>query len=94
MAGTRLLKDINPGPSPTYQFAFVVAGDEAFFVADDGPTGYELWSTDGSTAGTVRVSDINPGTASAYPANLHWFGNRLLFSADNGLLGQELWVVE
>ncbi|HOT83613.1 MAG TPA: hypothetical protein PLQ12_09975, partial [Candidatus Defluviicoccus seviourii] len=31
----------------------------AFFSADDGTTGQELWVTDGTTAGTTLTRDIN-----------------------------------
>jgi ELWxxDGT repeat protein len=41
---------------------FVVAGHTAFFTADDGTHGRELWKTDGSPGGTSLVKDIRPGS--------------------------------
>src|SRR5262245_55378374 len=35
----------------------------AFFLADDGLHGQELWMTDGTTAGTGLLKDVNPGAA-------------------------------
>ena len=61
--GTRLVADINAGPSSsTSQFGFVSLGNgQALFAAIDGVHGYELWSTDGTAEGTHLVADINPG---------------------------------
>src|SRR4030095_2586542 len=67
----RLTKDINDlahsSPVvrstylPTPRTEFPVAGNIAFFSAEDGIHGIELWRTDGTTAGTYIVKDINPG---------------------------------
>jgi ELWxxDGT repeat protein len=52
-----------------------------FFAADDGKTGLELWSTDGTAAGTAEVRDVNATTASSSPTNFTTFGGRVLFDA-------------
>ena len=39
---------------------FTVVGNKAFFKADGGEYGHELWITDG-TVRTHLVKDINPG---------------------------------
>ncbi len=67
--GTILLKDINPGAASSVStsmintFGIQVAGNVAYFAADDGVHGQELWITDGTTTGTHIVKDILPGTA-------------------------------
>src|SRR5205085_6946050 len=68
-AGTALVKDINPGPTGSFdgsqsQRQLAVMGAFAYFVANDGVSGYELWRTDGTEAGTTIVKDIDPGPAS------------------------------
>ncbi|HEV3003897.1 MAG TPA: hypothetical protein VGX78_05520, partial [Pirellulales bacterium] len=61
LAGTRLVKDINPtstntisGPVPNSSFPtdLVTVGGEVYFAANDGTDGTQLWKTDGTTNGT------------------------------------------
>ena len=61
---------------------FFRAGRRLVFVADDGKTGNELWSTDGTVAGTRLVRDVWPGPRGAlWPMGslgsfiLAWGGN-------------------
>ena len=61
----QLVKDINPGSAHAFTqppgFAGLVESNGAlFFNADDGVNGFELWTSDGTTAGTVLVKDVNP----------------------------------
>ncbi|MBE9575197.1 T9SS type A sorting domain-containing protein [Flavobacterium proteolyticum] len=62
-AGTTLLKDINPGTAGSTYFQynpnFTVFNNKLYFVANDGTTGFELYSTDGTTAGTSKVVDLD-----------------------------------
>lgn len=69
-----------------------VIGDIAYFMADDGVSGNELWKSDGTVAGTVLVKDINPGKASSNPVNLKNINGVLYFSANNGVEGEEIWT--
>lgn len=99
--GTRLLLDINRTvvndgirsvPGASSPGPFVLFGHRAYFAADDGVSGRELWSTDGTAAGTVRVRDLRPGAAGSNPRDLVTAGARLFFLADNGA-SDALWSV-
>lgn len=91
-AGTRIVKDINPGQlSNDLYDEGVVLGGQFIFPADNG-TGGELWRTDGTQAGTVLVRDINPGSASSTPTGSFVFDNKLYFGARDDIHGRELWV--
>ncbi len=81
-AGTRLVKDIYPGPlDSTFGVGMTVAGPAVFFRADDGEHGWELWRSDGTEAGTMLVADINPGKADSFPDEITPIGNTIFFSA-------------
>lgn len=94
----RQVRDIMPGensgvirlePSLT-----AVNGGLLYFVADDGPTGFELWKSGGTQATTTRVSDIFPGNnADSRIESLTVFESRVYFVAENGQTGRELWRV-
>jgi ELWxxDGT repeat protein len=62
------------------------------FWPNDGTTGQELWSSDGTAAGTVLVKDINPGPGHASDLlPLFPVDGAVFFSADDGSTGNELW---
>jgi ELWxxDGT repeat protein len=77
-----------------YVFLPVSFGRIAFFAADDGVHGSELWSTDGTAAGTHMVKDICPGACSSFPYGYSTFAGQLLFAADDGVHGTELWATD
>jgi ELWxxDGT repeat protein len=99
-AGTRLVKDINPGAGNSGAGDFLALGNgKAIFSASDGATFEELWITDGTQAGTRLVKDINPDGGSALGGT--FFGEVALlkkgsavFSAFTAEHGQELWVTD
>lgn len=63
-----------------------------FFTADDlGPTGHELWKTDGDPDNTTLVGDVQPGPFGSSPQWLTALGGQLLFIADDGSHGIEPW---
>jgi ELWxxDGT repeat protein len=59
-AGTRLVLDINPGPSSSGITSLIVAQGTAYFWADDGTNGLQLWRSNGTAAGTLLVANITP----------------------------------
>jgi ELWxxDGT repeat protein len=93
-AGTSLLKDINPGSSSSangYSRHFGVFNNRLFFMANDGVSGGEMWSSDGTAAGTALFKDIAAGSASSSFALPRIFNNKLYFLANDGVNGAELW---
>ncbi len=99
VAGTQLVKDINPGFYNSLAGPFAVIGSTLFFAANDGVHGKELWVSDGTAAHTQMLLDINPsGDALFNNWNTLQFtdvlNNKLLFVADNGNLGTELWITD
>jgi len=94
-AGTRRLRDLQPGPGSSYPQELVSAGDRVFFSADDGAHGRELWESDGTAEGTRIVADLAPGGFSALPpdSSLTIANGVLFFSADDGRTGVEPWAL-
>ena len=73
---------------------FATLGTDAYFIADDGISGPELWRSDGSDPGTVIVKDICPGACGGWPRALTTVGGTLYFTADDGVHGRELWKTD
>jgi ELWxxDGT repeat protein len=95
-AGTRLVRDLWPGPRDGMPWHLTRAGDRVFFVARDGVHGKELWVTDGTREGTRMVRDINPGSADgmeAGPTDSPFIavGDGVYFAATDGTHGWGLW---
>ena len=99
---TAPLADIRPGPASSFNglnrrpyivnpSAIVGSGNHAFFAADNGTHGEELWTSDGMPAGTHLVADLWPGARGAAPQWLTDVGGTLFFTAEDGALGRELW---
>lgn len=98
VAGSRMVKDINPGTSAgafsttVGMVHFGALNDVLYFGANNGSLGSELWRSDGTAAGTTLVRDILAPTSDASPANLILGSDgKLYFTADDGLVGAELW---
>lgn len=56
--GTRLVKDISPGPAGSGIGLGPSMGRILFFTAHDGVHGRQLWCSDGTEAGTYRITQI------------------------------------
>lgn len=71
--GTRLLKDIVPGPRYSNVNNLMVAAGKGWFIADDPDQGSVLWQTDGTSEGTVPVegSPVNVTEINAYNGVLY-----------------------
>ncbi|MCA8975859.1 MAG: hypothetical protein KDC98_14150 [Planctomycetes bacterium] len=71
----------------------VAALGRVFFVGND-TRGWELWSSDGTTAGTSILVDINPGPGFGYGRKVidaAESGGQLFFAPIDPAIGQELW---
>lgn len=92
---TNLLKEINAAAASglsTLGLTGATVGNEHYFSATDGTTGFELWKTNGTSAGTVFVKDINPGPTSSLIKAFAALDGKFVFAASDGVAGQELWV--
>ncbi len=102
--GTARVTDIFPGSSGAFDLqrqqptlrSMTIFGNNAYFAANDGSHGVELWRSDGTAAGTSLVKDIQPGTGSAlgyflYRPQLVNANGTLFLFADDGSNGRELW---
>jgi len=99
-SGTTILKDINPGPTGSVQTSDIISplifNNHAFFMANDGTHGNEIWVTDGTDAGTSLLMDIEPGPASSANAlsvlSSVIAGNKFIFTSYNSTFTRnQLW---
>ncbi len=70
--------------------AMAAAGQKLYFSADDGTSGWELWSWDGSDL--TLETDINAPEATVSPQMLKVFNNKIYFVT--GALFNELWTYD
>ncbi|WP_124979789.1 T9SS type A sorting domain-containing protein [Nonlabens xiamenensis] len=86
LAGTSLLKDINPNNFSSAPFNFFVFNNILYFTANDGSS--ELWKTDGTSAGTVK-EDIIPSAVGEAPNRATSYINQVFMTALlNGVANQ------
>jgi ELWxxDGT repeat protein len=87
-----MVKDIIPGVGSPNILQTTAVGSRVFFEADDGVTGPELWTSDGTAAGTILVKDIRPGTGGSFVSQMTSFQGLLYFrAADLSSTAGELW---
>lgn len=89
MTAQSLVRDIRSSNGNAIQGEIVAAGGHAFFVADDGVHGREVWVSDGTPNGTRMVADLNVGPGSSTTGPLVPFGNGVLCTANDGITGRE-----
>ncbi|MCB0217872.1 MAG: hypothetical protein KDH92_14615, partial [Chloroflexi bacterium] len=89
-AGTRVLRDLNPGGRGFNQ-GFAPHAGRLYFGGDDGGGG-ELWVTDGEPDGTHAVFASAMRGRGSVPAGFVSFGNLLFFQAFHFSYGIEPWV--
>ncbi len=92
--GTRLVKDITPGPDASEPFDLQVVGTTLFFFrfvpeTPTTPARTELWKSDGTEAGTVLVKDLGPDASVL--ASKAVLGDTLFFALSDDAHGTELW---
>src|SRR5215203_3306345 len=106
-SGTKIVKDIVPGPGVSDpEDIHSTAPRTTFFRAWDKNHGEELWKTDGTESGTKLVKDINPDSPPgarcdqsecgipkgwSHPDTVTVMGKQVFFAADDGKHGVELW---
>lgn len=79
----------DPVPGPV-----VMMNHVAYFAAQNGTHGTELWRSDGTASGTQLVKDIFPGSGSSSPGlglEMVVVNSTLYFVANDGTNGFELW---
>lgn len=66
--------------SSTQNGAYAVLNGVAYFAADDGIHGTELWRSDNTAAGTYLVKDLTPGYTGSDIQSITVTGNKLFFT--------------
>ncbi len=88
--GTHLVTEINLGAGSAVSDAntnltwMTSMNGAAYFAANDGVHGIEVWRCDGTAAGTYMLADVAPGLKSSSAASLAATNGRLWWTADNG----------
>jgi len=92
--GTRMVKDINPGPGFSDPSFLTPFGDFLYFTAYSPEYGTELWRSDGTEDGTEIVADLNEGELGSNPYYLTVAGEHLFFTATDGSNDYQLWAID
>ena len=81
-AGTRLVRDIQPGASGSRPALLTRVGTRLYFVASDGIHGRELWVSDGTRSGTRMVKDLARGSSGSGISGIADGGGTAYFGLD------------
>jgi len=92
LAGTSLLKDIEPGKASSNPGVVTKVGGLYYFTAKTTSQGQELWVTDGSSASTKIAFEIQAGRGSSRIYRISPLGDKFLFTADKSYLQRSLFV--
>lgn len=84
-AGTKMLKDINPGIGDAMQPGITIlgAGNFAYFSVQTGGTQSEIWRTDGTEAGTIPLLDFGDEEQGKYAGPFMACNNKMFFMVDD-----------
>ena len=93
LAGTALVKDINPGAGSAYPKYFFVANDTLYFNAYTDTHGEEVWATDGSEANTKLVAEVVEGPDGGMPKSFLAVSGLVLFNGQTTASGNQLWRI-
>lgn len=89
-AGTKLVKDMNPGPDGSWPYGLTDVNGIVYFGAGDGTSSSDLWQSDGTEAGTHSV----PWAELLGPGWLTYVDGTLYFTGGNDTNGgRELWAI-
>ncbi len=95
IAGTSMVKDINPGSEHGFPKPQVVVDGFLYFTALKSGFGFELWKTDGTESGTTMVADLNPNNGSGITGvPMVVFNGELYFVGNDGVHGDELYKLQ
>ena len=93
VAGTRMVKDIYPGPVGSDVCYVTRFNDKVVFQARSGlDTGFELWISDGTDSGTYMIADIHTSGSSRPQGFVQVNEDQFVFSAVNAESGGQHWL--
>lgn len=75
-----------------YNQRYAVLNGVAYFTADNGVNGSELWRSDGTDAGTYLVKDVEQGAASSVISDITTGNGKIFFTATTTNHGTQPWV--
>lgn len=94
-SGTKLIQDLNPGPTSTSFFSLTAFGSQGItFFASTPDIGFEPRYSNGSTISLL--ADINPGVGSSASTEMVFIPSlgKTIFPATNPTFGSELWITD
>ncbi len=91
-AGTKMVKDMTPGPDSTLIDDLLAVGNQVYFVAIGMNETSPMIRSDGTAAGTFLVEMPPAIDGHAFPDPVADFNGRLVFSARDMTHGSEPWI--